>query len=127
MAQLVHFLVLAAVCCTALEGMPIPEEIPKPEEGERFRRGPEDSWPDLYPSGFFSHGGTYSSDTDGLWVTTGNVYNNRPVYRDTNNKGWSIYYRNNINKWVRDFNDVSEEWSGTVGIQSKLFASEVCV
>ena len=53
------------------------------------------------------------------------IYNERPVYR---NGGWSIYYRISgyaTNQWVLDFNDVSEDWDGTLAIQTEVFASTV--
>lgn len=124
MAQLVHFLLLAAVgtCyCAALMEMPMPE-------GGRLRRAPEDNWPAIYPSGFYLQGGVYASKTNGFWATTGEIYNDRPVYKGGNNDALSVYYRVSggaTDMWVLDFNDVSEEWEGTVAIQSTLFASEV--
>ena len=125
MAQLVHFLLLVAVgiCCCAAAVM----EMPIPEKSGRFRRGPEDNWPRIYPRQFSLHGGVYSQHSNGDWMATGEIYNDRPVYRG-GRSNWAVYYRVSgyaANKWVLDFNDVSEDWDGTVAIQSTLFASEV--
>jgi len=45
------------------------------------------------------------------------MYNGYPIYKGGNNNNWSIYRRSGgaaEDQWVLDFNDVSDEWSGTV-------------
>jgi len=101
-------------------------EISIPEERVRFRRADED-WPAIYPYQFVLHGGVYADRTNGLYTAQDELYNDRPVYRSATTY-YKVYYRVSggaANKWVLDFNDVSEEWSGTVAIQSTLFAPEV--
>ena len=79
----------------------------------------------IYPREFYLLGGVYSSKTNGVWSASGEIYNERPVYKGGNNNNWSVYYRAKLSKWVLDFNDVSEDWDGTVAVQSTLFATEV--
>ena len=125
MAQLVHFLLLAAVgicCAAALMEMPIPEE------GGRSRRGAEENFPEIYPRFIYLSGGVYKQYTNGYYYTTGQVYNGRPVYKGGKNRAWSVYYRVSgyaPKKWVLDFNAVDETWAGTVAIHSTLFSHEV--
>jgi len=66
MAQLVHFLLLAAVgiCCCAAAVM----EMPIPEEGGRFRRGPSDNWGKIYPTQFVLEGGVYPGHSNGMYT-----------------------------------------------------------
>lgn len=120
MAQLLRiilFTILGASTCTALT------EMSPPGATNRVRRGPEDNWPTLYPSSLYIVGGVYSSRTNGVFTVSDTTYNDRPVYKGGNNDAWSIYYRVSgyaANKWVLDFNEVSEEWSGTVAISETL-------
>ena len=73
------------------------------------------------------YGGVYTSHSNGEY-TIQDTYNDRPVYKGASSN-WSIYYRvlgYATNQWVLDFNDVNEEWDGTVAIQTTLFGmSEV--
>lgn len=57
----------------------------------------------------------YSWLTKGAYEATGQVYNGSPVYmrEDAQGREWSIY-RRAYDRWVLDFNDVGESWSGTV-------------
>ena len=115
---LLAFTIMGACTCMAFKTMPIPSE------GGRSRRSPEDNWPGVYPESIVTIGGVYASRANGVYTADG-TYNDRPVYK---NGGWSIYYRTSgyaTNDWVLDFNDVSEDWDGTVAIQSTLFASNV--
>ena len=96
--------------------------LPVPADGIRIQQGgPEAAWPGVYPESIVSIGGTYGESTNGVFTADG-TFNDRLVYK---RGGWSIYYRKKLGYWVRDFNDVSEDWSGTVGIQRTLFPSEV--
>lgn len=54
-------------------------------------------------------GGPYSGQTNGTFTLT-SAYNGAPVYT---RGSWSLYRRGN-GEWHVDFNDVSEDWSGTV-------------
>ena len=104
----------------ALKEMPIPAA----GDAKRVRRAPEDNWPGVYPESITTVGGVYASRANGVYTADG-TYNDRPVYK---NGGWSIYYRVSgyaANDWVLDFNGVSEDWDGTVAIQSSLLASDV--
>lgn len=96
--------------------------LPVPYNDIRIQ-GPHESWPGVYPQSFVTIGGTYGSTTQLEVVTADGVLNGRPIYKSANG-GWSIYYRS-AGYWARDFNDVSDEWDGTVGIQDNLFASTV--
>jgi hypothetical protein len=102
-----------------------PKTMPIPRAGAHaVRRAPEDGWPGVYPGSIITVGGVYGNRHNGLFTADG-TYNDRPVYK---NGGWSIYYRISgyaTNSWVLDFNDVSEEWDGTVATQNQLFASTV--
>ena len=72
-----------------------------------------------YPIVIAVSGGVYARYTNGEYTAKG-VYNDRPVYK---NGQWSIYYRVSgfaANNWVLDFNDVSEEWDGTVAYNKEL-------
>lgn len=57
----------------------------------------------------------YPSLTRGAYGATGDIYNGSPVYarEDAQGREWSIY-RRAYDRWVLDFNDVSESWRGTV-------------
>ena len=57
---------------------------------------------------------------NGVYTADG-TYNDHPIYKYSY---WSIYYRVS-GYWVLDFNDVSEDWDGTVATQNTLFASNV--
>ena len=119
MAQLVHFLLLTAVgiCCAAAQ-----MEMPK-----RSRRAPEDNWPSIYPTQFVLEGGVYPQHSNGIYNAEDELYNDRPVYRG-GTSDWAVYYRVSgpaADKWVLDFDDVSEDWEGTVAMQATLFAPEV--
>ena len=102
-----------------------PRTMPIPAAGKHaVRRSPSDNWPGVYPESIVTIGGVYASRSNGVFTADG-TYNDHPVYR---NGGWSIYYRVSgyaANQWVLDFNEVSEDWDGTVAIQSELFASTV--
>lgn len=53
---------------------------------------------------------------DGVYVHTGNFYNDMPVYTlEHMNTTWSLYQRSN-GHWYVDFNTPSEDWDGTVAI-----------
>lgn len=95
--------------------------LPVPLDDIRIQKGgPEGAWPGVYPQTIVVIGGTYASSSNGVYTADG-TYNNRPIYK----KGrWSIYYRK-AGYWVTDFNAVSEDWKGTVGIQNTLFPSNV--
>ena len=88
----------------------------------RQSSGPEAAWPDVYPATITTIGGTYGSHYNTGVFTADGTYNDHPIYK---NGAWSIYYRTALNMWVLDFNDVSEDWDGTVGIQTTLFHSDV--
>src|SRR5690606_32594114 len=61
-------------------------------------------------------GAAYSSYTTGVYTWDGTVYNGKPVFqRQGGGVTWSVYQRSN-GRWYLDFNDVSEDWSGTVEI-----------
>ena len=118
MAQGLHVFLLFVIIgtyawqCTAL---------PVPLDGMQ-QGGPEGAWPRVYPQTIVVIGGTYASSSNGVYTADG-TYNNRPIYKLKNGR-WSIYYRK-AGYWVTDFNAVSEDWDGTVGIQSTLFPSDV--
>ena len=108
----------------------VPVEMPRPGESQRIRRQAE-NWGAIYPSSIYVYGGPYGSYTNGEF-TIQDTFNDRPVYKGPGSSGeWSIYYRVSVigsapNKWVLDYNDVSEEWDGTVAFQDTLFGkSEV--
>ena len=120
---LLVFAIIGAYTCMALDStvkiMPIP-----PPGKHAVRRSPSDNWPGVYPQSIITIGGVYASRSNGVFTADG-TYNDRPVYR---NGDWSIFYRVSgyaANQWVLDFNDVSEDWDGTVAIQTELFASTV--
>jgi len=61
-------------------------------------------------------GAAYSSYTTGVYTWDGTVYNGKPVFqRQGGGVTWSVYQRSN-GRWYLDFNDVSEDWDGTVEI-----------
>ena len=67
----------------------------------------------LTPSDVVAVGGMpYGASTDGQFIFTGTFYEGAPVY-EHETSGWSLYSRAN-GKWYVDFNEVSEDWSGTV-------------
>ena len=105
----------------------VPVEMPRPGESQRMRRNAEDNWPAIYPATFSLYGGIYPEHSNGEYTIIG-TYNDRPLYKG-GTSNWSIYYRVSgyaPNQWVLDFDDVSEEWEGTVAIQETLFGmSEV--
>lgn len=119
---LLLFTIVGTYTCMALKEMPIPAT----GDAKRMRRAPEDNWPGVFPQNIITIGGVYASHHNGVFTSDGSEkYNDRPIYR---NGGWSIYYRTSgyaANSWVLDFNDVSEEWDGTVATQTTLFASTV--
>lgn len=123
MARLLHillFLTIGVCTCMAVTEMPVPGDA------KRMRRGPEDNWPSIYPKSFTVIGGVYPGHSNGEYTIQG-TYNDRPLYKG-GNSNWSIYYRTSgyaTNKWVLDFNAVSEDWDGTVAIKSTLFGSDV--
>ncbi len=51
----------------------------------------------------------------GDYVQTGETYNDAPVYALETNAMWSLYRRLN-GFWYIDFDDLDEQWSGTVAI-----------
>ena len=119
---LVLFTIIGACACT---DMGKPRTMPIPAAGKHaVRRSPSDNWPGVYPDKIITIGGVYANRHSGEFLADG-TYNDRPVYRSG---GWSIYYRVSgyaANQWVLDFNDVSEDWDGSVAIQTELFASTV--
>ena len=116
------FTIIGACACTDTVK---PRIMPILAAGKHaVRRAPEDNWPGVYPESIVTIVGVYTSRSNGVFTVDGD-YNDRPIYR---NGGWSIYYRVSgyaANQWVLDFNDVSEDWDGTVAIQTELFASTV--
>src|SRR5690606_3725674 len=59
-------------------------------------------------------GAAYSSYTTGVYSWDGTVYNGKPVFqRQAGGVTWSVYQRSN-GRWCLDFDDVNEDWSGTV-------------
>ena len=67
------------------------------------------------PASVFMYDVVYSSvGSTGQYTESGTYYNDAPVYtRAGTGYTWSLYKRANGN-WYVDFNDVSEDWSGTV-------------
>lgn len=64
---------------------------------------------------FVSGSPAYQSRTVGTYKATSRTHAGAPVYeRNAGGYVWSLYRRRN-GKWYLDFNEVSEEWSGTVG------------
>lgn len=109
------FTVIGSCVCVALA------EMPKSHLGDAVRiQGPEDNWPGVYPESIVTIGGVYSNRANGVYHAEG-TYNSHPIYKY---EGWSIYYRE-AGYWALDFNDISEEWAGTVATQDQLFASTV--
>ena len=53
---------------------------------------------------------------NGAYVFEGKVYNNAPVYRGTCTFGSYVFnmYRRRNGKYYVDFNDISEDWAGTI-------------
>ena len=125
MAKVLSILLLFAVIgAYTVNCMPDLVEMPIPSAGKRVRRGPADNWPGVYPESIVTIGGVYGDRANGVYTADG-TYNERPIYK---NGGWSIYFRTSgyaANQWVLDFNDVSEEWDGTVAIQQNLYESSV--
>ena len=117
---LLLFTIIGAYTCMAFKEMPIPAA----GDAKRVRRGPADNWPGVFPQSIITIGGVYASHHNGVFTYDG-TYNDHPIYK---NGQWSIYYRISgyaANQWVLDFNDVSEDWDGTVAIQTNLFPSTV--
>ena len=124
MSQVLRLLLLAIIGASTCMALSPLTTMPQ-ENARRMRRGPQDNWPGVYPATIRTIGGVYADRHDGVFNYDGEVYNERPVYKSG---GWSIYYRTSgyaANQWVLDFNDVSEDWDGTVAIQPELFASTV--
>ena len=121
---LILFAIIGAYSVTCMETLK-PKTMPIPTADKHaVRRSPSDNWPGVYPESIYTIGGVYANRYNGVFTIDGE-YNERPIYR---NGGWSIYYRVSgyaTNQWVVDFNDVSEDWDGTVAIQTGLFASTV--
>lgn len=72
------------------------------------------------PPPFHIHvnGFPYASQHNGQFTMTDFQYNGKPVWTNNN---WSIYFRTSgykANRWVLDFDNVGEEWSGTVAWSS---------
>ena len=131
MAQLLHTVLLLTIigACACMAMTEEVKTMPIPRDSKRFRRSPEDNWPAVYPESIKAIGGVYASRANGVYTAQSETYNDRPVYKGPDGStSWSIYYRVSgyaTNDWVLDFNDVSEDWDGTVAIQSSLFSSEV--
>ena len=94
--------------------------IPGAGDAKRVRRATADNWPGVYPVSITTVGGVYASLSNGVYTADG-TYNDHPIYK---NGDWSIYYRIS-GYWVLDFNNVNEEWDGTVAIQTALYHSDV--
>ena len=60
----------------------------------------------------FIYGAPYSSQTNGEYVLQSDAVNGYPVYKKEGT-AWSFYQRTD-QKWYLDFNDVNEDWDGTV-------------
>ena len=134
MARVLYVLILFTIIgACAFAGIAKPRTVPIPAAGKHaVRRSGSDNWPKIteslrypggdYPELIFASGGVYASLANGLYSAEG-TYNDRPVYK---NGGWSIYYRVSgyaANNWVLDFNDVSEDWDGTVAYNSDLISN----
>ncbi|MGB1016857.1 MAG: fascin domain-containing protein [Nannocystaceae bacterium] len=55
----------------------------------------------------------YNDISSGQYVFTGTIYQGAPVYEHASNAMWKLYRRAN-GKWHVDFNDISEDWDGTI-------------
>ncbi|MDI1436718.1 hypothetical protein [Polyangium sorediatum] len=76
------------------------------------------------PEATFMYGLPYASlGSDGPYVESGAIYNDAPVYTKAGPGGltWSLYRRAD-GRWYVDFNDVSEDWDGTIASTSKAQA-----
>ncbi len=61
-------------------------------------------------------GAPYTSSTTGVYEWNGTIYNGKPVFEHASGgTTWSLYQRSN-GRWYLDFNEVSEDWSGTVAV-----------
>ena len=134
MARVLYVLILFTIigACT-FAGIAKPRTVPIPAAGKHaVRRSGSDNWPKIteslrlsggdYPELIFASGGVYAQYANGQYSVEG-TYNDRPVYK---NGDWSIYYRVSgyaANNWVLDFNDVSEDWDGTVAYNSDLISN----
>ena len=131
MARFLCVLVLFTVIgACAFAGLAKPRTVPIPAAGKHaVRRSGSDNWPYVrelltipgedYPEVISTLGGVYEDSANGYYTAEG-TYNDRPVYK---NGDWSIYYRVSgyaANHWVLDFNEVSEDWDGTVAYNSEL-------
>ena len=64
---------------------------------------------------YYVRGFPYSDRADGKYIFDGVVHNGRPVYQHSDGKSvWSLYQRDN-GFWYVDFNDVSEDYDGSIG------------
>ena len=127
---LILFTIIGACHC-AFAGIAKPRTVPIPAAGKHaVHISSSGGWPKIaeidtvphipYPLSIYVSGGVYADHTNGVFTAEGVYYNERPVYK---NGSWSIYYRISgyaANNWVLDFNDVSEEWDGTVAYNSVL-------
>ena len=134
MARVLCVLILLAIigaCAFVSAGIAKPRTVPIPAAGKHAVRISADGWPKIvelptfpvkrYPD-IFVIGGVYEDDTNGVYTAEGILYNDHPVYK-SGDRRWSIYYRISgyaANNWVLDFNDVSEDWDGTVAYNSDL-------
>ncbi len=62
---------------------------------------------------FFIYGASYASQSSGEYTLQDGLVNNYLVYKLINSDEWIFYQRDN-GQWYLDFNDPSEEWTGTV-------------
>lgn len=64
-------------------------------------------------------GAPYNSLTDGVYTRSAATHAGSPVYARTDSQGrvWSLY-RRSYDRWVLDYNEVSEFWRGTVAYSS---------
>ncbi|KIG12877.1 hypothetical protein DB30_00944 [Enhygromyxa salina] len=63
-------------------------------------------------------GAPYTSLTTGTYTFDGQtIYNNAPVFqRQSGNYTLSVYKRSGTGRWYLDFDDVDEQWAGTIGV-----------
>ena len=55
---------------------------------------------------------------NGMYTLQSTLYNNRPVYQCSDNHAYHLYRRKD-GKWYVDFNDIAEDWGGTVAYTMK--------
>ena len=137
--QIQHILLftIIAVCTCVQDTDRTTSPNPGAAEARRTRRSPEDNWPGVYPYQIATIGGQYTTlvngeythaDLPNLLFTMSGTYNERPVYK-SDSGSWSIYYRVSgyaANSWVLDFNEVDEDWDGSVAVnRGDLFSSDV--